>query len=153
MAALCRSVRQLGKYLVSQEFNRNISLSASTHLREIITKKEDKVLIVEGRNVPQMKEHLLVKLDSQACPLCATQLDVKHTDVLILRQFLQSDGTVLPLRVSGLCEVQHKRVSILIKMAQRAGLLPGVIMEQNPAVWETFNSYYDEDTIKHKYKR
>lgn len=48
-------------------------------LNTVIEKKEDKVLTIEGKIVPHEKENLLVKLDSDACPLCATGLDVKHT--------------------------------------------------------------------------
>ncbi|XP_011694289.1 PREDICTED: 28S ribosomal protein S18a, mitochondrial isoform X2 [Wasmannia auropunctata] len=125
----------------------------------IIEKKEDKVLTIEGVNVPQKKEHLLVKLNSNACPLCATELDVKHTDVLILSQFLRSNGTMLPRRITGLCNVQQKKVSVLVTMAQRAGLLPDRFSKQirkglqfGP-YWKRFNTYYDEDTIQYKYKR
>jgi len=45
----------------------------------VIEKKEDNVLTIEGVFVPHKKEHLLIKRDSDACPLCSTGLDVKHT--------------------------------------------------------------------------
>ncbi|XP_024893347.1 39S ribosomal protein S18a, mitochondrial [Temnothorax curvispinosus] len=161
MAALFRSVRQFGKSLIFSESNRNISLSATTRLREIIEKKEDNVLTIEAVKVPQTKENLLVKIDSHACPLCATELDVKHTDVLILSQFLRSNGTMLPRRITKLCNVQQKRVSVLVIMAQRAGLLPNRFakrnktgsMSQENSRRRRFNTYYDEDTIKYKYWR
>ncbi|XP_011863420.1 PREDICTED: 28S ribosomal protein S18a, mitochondrial [Vollenhovia emeryi] len=157
MAALCRSVRQFGKSLIFSEPSRSVSLSATARLREIIKKKEDNVLTIEAVRVPQKKENLLVKLDSNACPLCATELDVKHTDVLILSQFLRSNGTMLPRRITGLCNVQQKRVSVLVQMAQRAGLMPNKftkrIMNSRRPDWRKFNAYYDEDTIKYKYKR
>lgn len=157
MAILCRSVKQFGKSLILSE-PRSISLSASTRLREIIEKKEDKVLTIEAVKVPQKKEHLLVKLDSHACPLCATELDVKHTDVLILSQFLRTNGTMLPRRITGLCNVQQKRVSVLVTMAERAGLLPNRWSKGNKngsigRERRRFNTYYDEDTIQYKYRR
>ncbi|XP_018401430.1 PREDICTED: 28S ribosomal protein S18a, mitochondrial isoform X2 [Cyphomyrmex costatus] len=161
MAVLFRSVRQFGKNLIfSESCNRSISLSATTHLRKIIEKKDDKVLTIEAVRVPQEKEHLLLKLNSNACPLCATGLDVKHTDILILKQFLRSNGTVLPRRVTGLCKVQQNKISILVTMAKRAGLLPDRMSKQILATekWRQYNTYFDEATIRYnntiyKYKR
>ncbi|XP_012539420.1 39S ribosomal protein S18a, mitochondrial [Monomorium pharaonis] len=156
MATLYRSLKQLGRSLILPESNRNLSLSATTHLKQIIEKKEGKVLTIEAVNVPQKKEHLLLKFPSNACPLCASGLDVKHTDVLILSQFVRPNGNMLPRRVTGLCTVQQKRVSVLVAMAQRAGLLPNKFIDRDrkygPA-WKRYNTYFDEDTIQYKYKR
>ncbi|KYN10311.1 28S ribosomal protein S18a, mitochondrial [Trachymyrmex cornetzi] len=155
MATLFRSVNQFGKSLIFSESNRSISLSAITHIKRIIKKKEDNVLTIEAINVPQKNEHLLLKSESNACPLCATGLDVKHTDVLILNQFLRRNGTMLPRRVTGLCKVQQNRVTVLVTMAKRAGLLPDGISKQVMATekWRQYNTYYDENTIRYKYKR
>lgn len=62
-----------------------------------------------------------MKCENNACPLCATGLDVKHTDILILCQFVRSDGCMLPRRITGLCKKQQRRVSTLVTMAQKAG--------------------------------
>lgn len=67
------------------------------------------------------KPYLVQKDHSSACPLCSSGLDVKHTDVLILSQFLRSDGCMLPKRITGLCRVQQQKVSTLVAMAQKAG--------------------------------
>lgn len=64
----------------------------------------------------------MIKFDSKhQCPLCALGLDVKHTDVLILSQFMRSDGCMLPKRITGLCSKQQKKMSSLVTMAQKAG--------------------------------
>lgn len=55
------------------------------------------------------------------CYLCALGLDVKHTDVLILSQFVRSDGCMLPRRITGLCRRQQKKVGTMVTMAQKAG--------------------------------
>lgn len=55
------------------------------------------------------------------CAICASGLDVKHTDVLILSQFVRSDGCMLPRRITGLCKKQQKRISSMVSMAQKAG--------------------------------
>ncbi|XP_018305453.1 28S ribosomal protein S18a, mitochondrial [Mycetomoellerius zeteki] len=155
MAALFRSVKQFGKSLIFSESNRSVSLSATTYLRQIIEKEENEVLTIQAIRVPQKKKHLLLKMKSKACPLCATGLDVKHTDVLILNQFLRSNGTMLPHRITGLCKMQQDRVSILVTMAKRAGLLPDGISKRIMAIekWRQYNTYFDESTIRFKHKR
>ncbi|EFN65628.1 28S ribosomal protein S18a, mitochondrial [Camponotus floridanus] len=158
MAFLCRYIKQIGKSLITFEPTRNISLSATTCLREITEKKENNVLTIEAHYVPHKKEHLQLKLDSKACSLCATKLNVKHTDVLILSQFLRSDGCMLPRRVTRLCDVQQKRVTALVAMAQKAGLMPNLTpksSKKNPKRrrdWKKFNMYFDEKTIKNRYR-
>ncbi|XP_012221539.1 large ribosomal subunit protein mL66 [Linepithema humile] len=158
MTTLCRFVKQFRKCSILSESNRSISLSATTRLKEIIEKKEGDTLIIEAIKVPQQKENLLINLKSNACSLCALGLDVKHTDVLILSQFVRSNGTMLPRRITGLCTVQQKRVSTLVTMAHKAGLMPNLAPKNdryNPNRrynWEKFNTYYDENTIRYKYK-
>ena len=55
------------------------------------------------------------------CPECTLGLDVKHTDVLIISQYIRDDGCMLPRRVTGLCKKQQKRMGVLVTMAQKAG--------------------------------
>jgi small subunit ribosomal protein S18 len=42
--------------------------------------------------------------------------------VLILSQFVRSDGCMLPRRITGLCKIQQKKMSSLVTMAQKAGM-------------------------------
>lgn len=60
-----------------------------------------------------------------SCPIRSRGIQVTYEDVLILRQFMHSDGEILPQEVTGLCDREHIKVSNAIKMAQRADLLPG----------------------------
>lgn len=79
-------------------------------------------IVVSAEIIPSPREPYLVKNENPAtCPLCSAGLHLKHTDVLILSQFLRSDGCILPRRVTGLCRKQQKYVSSLIIMAQKAG--------------------------------
>lgn len=55
------------------------------------------------------------------CPQCTLGLDIKHTDVLILSQYLRSDGCMLPRRITGLCGLQQKKIGKMVAMAQKAG--------------------------------
>ncbi|XP_062830093.1 large ribosomal subunit protein mL66 isoform X3 [Anolis carolinensis] len=63
---------------------------------------------------------------SGQCPICRWNLKHKYNfeDVLLLSQFIRSDGGMLPRRVTGLCTVEHKKIAICVQMAHRAGLLP-----------------------------
>lgn len=79
-------------------------------------------IIVSADIIPSPREPHVVKNENPSkCPLCSSGLQLKHTDVLILSQFLRSDGCILPRRVTGLCKRQQKLVSNLIIMAQKAG--------------------------------
>lgn len=42
-------------------------------------------------------------------------------DVLLLSQFIRSDGGMLPKRITGLCPEEHRKIAICVQMAHRAG--------------------------------
>jgi len=42
-------------------------------------------------------------------------------DVLILRQFLTTDGDLLPRKITGLCYNQHNGIRKSVEQAKRAG--------------------------------
>ncbi|KOX77079.1 28S ribosomal protein S18a, mitochondrial [Melipona quadrifasciata] len=158
MAALYRVLNYLGKNVVSTAQNRNISLSAVTHIKEIIQKKEGNTLTFEAVIKPDPYEERFLKPKNGACAICSSGLDIKHTDVLILSQFVTSEGNILPRRITGLCKTQQKRISSLILMAQYAGLMlrrspkGGLLHPLQKRKWKKFNSYYNEKTIKARYK-
>nr|XP_033337277.1 28S ribosomal protein S18a, mitochondrial [Megalopta genalis] len=157
MSALFWFVKNIGRNIQLPTQNRNISLSATTYLKEIIERKEGNNLIIEAVIKPDEKEKLFLKPKHGACPVCSAGLNIKHTDVLILSQFLRSDGCILPRRITGLCKVQQKRISTMILMAQSAGLMPKRCSKgkyydpSNKGRWRKFNTYYDEETIRVRY--
>lgn len=61
-------------------------------------------------------------IPNKCCPICDLELNVKHTDVLILSQYLRQDGCMLPKRVTGLCGKQQRRIGTMVTMAQKAGI-------------------------------
>lgn len=89
------------------------------------TEKVDKCLEISAEYKPSPREGLLMKEVKEPgkkfCPKCTLGLDIKHTDVLILSQYLRSDGCMLPRRVTGLCAVQQRYIGSLVAMAQKAG--------------------------------
>lgn len=62
-----------------------------------------------------------VHSEKRFCPKCTLGLDIKHTDVLILKQYLREDGSMLPRRVTKLCAVQQKNIGTMVIMSRRAG--------------------------------
>lgn len=80
---------------------------------------------IEGEYKASPREGQLLKQVSEPgkkfCLKCTLGLDVKHTDVLILSQYLRSDGCMLPRRITGLCNVQQKYMGELVRMAHKAG--------------------------------
>lgn len=88
------------------------------------------------------------------CPECTLGLEIKHTDVLILSQYVRTDGCMLPRRITGLCRRQQKKMGMLVTMAQKAGLMPNLAphwSKKDPKKrygWKKFNKYFDEKTIR-----
>uniref|UniRef100_A0A8C1U9N8 Large ribosomal subunit protein mL66 n=1 Tax=Cyprinus carpio TaxID=7962 RepID=A0A8C1U9N8_CYPCA len=60
-----------------------------------------------------------------SCPIYRWSLQNKYnyTDVLLLSQFIRSDGGMLPRRITGLCAQEHTKIAICVQMAHRAGEL------------------------------
>ncbi|XP_065094202.1 large ribosomal subunit protein mL66 [Ochlerotatus camptorhynchus] len=141
---------------------RPFSVSAANNLKEIkeVTQKDALVVSADYVASPRSNQMLPQVIETkcgsglQFCPQCSLGLDVKHTDVLILSQFVRNDGCMLPRRVTGLCKRQQRRMGALVIMAQKAGLMPNI----NPSwskkdpkkryQWKKYNKYFDEDTIK-----
>ncbi|KAM3930729.1 large ribosomal subunit protein mL66 [Leptodactylus fuscus] len=94
-------------------------------LRQLTEVKDGKVTTVEGR-IHEEKPKMSPPNPEGQCPICRWNLKHKYdyTDVLVLSQFLRSDGGMLPRKVTGLCNEEHKKVEACVKMAHRAGLLP-----------------------------
>nr|XP_032804529.1 39S ribosomal protein S18a, mitochondrial [Petromyzon marinus] len=94
-------------------------------LRQVNEHKEGNTTTLEGKIVEQQAGNEPPN-PAGGCPIC--RWNVKHkydyTDVLLLSQFLRSDGGMLPRRVTGLCLEEHRKVAVCVKMAHRAGLLP-----------------------------
>lgn len=86
-----------------------------------VKQENETVISAEHVDSPR-KPYLFPKEHADVCPVCSSGLDLKHTDVLILSQFLRSDGCMLPKRITGLCRVQQRRVATLVTMAQKAGM-------------------------------
>ncbi|KAL5105069.1 39S ribosomal protein S18a mitochondrial [Taenia crassiceps] len=129
----------------------------STHLlkKEIRRTEEGNVVTYEG--VLCKSERLGHLFDMTGLgdpritdPIIRLGLKLRHTDVLILTQFLRPDGTILPREVSGLTKGSQLHIEMLIERAQNAGLLPISIdasgkhmyKERGPHVK---NVYYDSD--------
>lgn len=91
----------------------------------VLIEQKDKVLEISAEIKPSPREpHLVqeVKLTGKKfCPKCTLGLDIKHTDVLILKQYLREDGSMLPRRITNLCNVQQKNIGTMVLMARRAG--------------------------------
>lgn len=79
--------------------------------------------------------------------------------MLILHQFMTSDGKIIDREVTGLCKRQHARMVKLIRMSQKAGLMPpeqDIYREEKvdpETPWARNNAYYIEETIERQWAR
>ncbi|XP_050531586.1 28S ribosomal protein S18a, mitochondrial [Daktulosphaira vitifoliae] len=132
----------------------SIHTTVANQLKEIKATRSNNTLTIEGVQVQSPRTKYLIKIPSECCPLCRLNLDVKHTDVLILSQFVRPDGCMMPQRITGLCRTQQKRISKMVSMAHKAGLMCNITLNdkvKDPSKrkdWKKYNTYYDESTIK-----
>jgi len=147
----------------SLSITRSISVTSACRLKQINVERDDQKQVVtisgkfeESPNkpflIPQVTE--CKNKGEQFCPECTLGLDVRHTDVLILSQFVRPDGCMLPRRVTGLCKLQQKRFAAMVTMAQKAGLMMNLTpkyCKKDPKKRfqdKKFNKYYFEETIQ-----
>ncbi|XP_054425394.1 large ribosomal subunit protein mL66 isoform X2 [Pteronotus mesoamericanus] len=83
-------------------------------------------LLIEGRITETPQESLNPPNPSGQCPICRWNLKHKYSyeDVLLLSQFIRPHGGMLPRKITGLCQEEHRKIEECVKMAHRAGLLP-----------------------------
>merc|ERR1712137_550678 len=166
MSGLCRFVNAFHKLSHSLIQNKNQHIlrhvekrffhsTAALNLREVIETTEDNVTTVEGKIYESSRTKHLAKVDGppDVCVLCKLNLDLKYTDVLIVSQFVQQDGEIVPRLVLGLCRPQHANMKKLIAKAHRAGLMqhlkpeiyPEEYMQKSNYKWKKYNMYWNED--------
>ncbi|EEB15318.1 mitochondrial 28S ribosomal protein S18A, putative [Pediculus humanus corporis] len=135
---------------------KNFHISAITRLKEIVVSKPDeKTTVIEGKYVDSPRVPFLIKHDSNSkkCILCQLQLNIKHTDVLILSQFITSEGEIMQRRDIGICKDQYRLIKNLIYMAQHSGLLPAPPRISPKKPYHYLKTYYDEKTINIRPKK
>ncbi|XP_030376429.1 39S ribosomal protein S18a, mitochondrial [Scaptodrosophila lebanonensis] len=155
MASLLKAATATVRNSVWQ--TRTIVTTTPSLIKEIHETHENNAVIYEGVSVksPRAEKMLKAACDTKFCPECTLGLDIKHTDVLILSQYVRSDGCMLPRRITGLCYRQQKKMGTLVTMAQKAGLMPNLApswSKKDPKKrfgWRKFNKYFLESTIKY----
>ncbi|XP_060571365.1 large ribosomal subunit protein mL66-like [Ruditapes philippinarum] len=129
--------------------------TSTLYLREVIQKTEGNVTTVEGRMIDSPRKDQVLKVDDtdkKLCPLCRLNLDINYTDIMIISQFVQEDGEVVPRQISGLCYPQHARMKKLIHEAHTAGLMqnlrphiyPKEYSQMSDHAWKKYNVYYHD---------
>ncbi|XP_005861031.1 PREDICTED: 28S ribosomal protein S18a, mitochondrial isoform X3 [Myotis brandtii] len=94
--------------------------------REVVEIQKGKTTIIEGRITESPRESPNPPNPSGQCPICRWNLKHKYgyEDVLLLSQFIRPHGGMLPRKITGLCQEEHRKIEECVKMAHRAGLLP-----------------------------
>ncbi|KAM9354452.1 large ribosomal subunit protein mL66 [Pholidichthys leucotaenia] len=94
-------------------------------IRQVVEKQEDNTTTIEGQ-ILEVPTGPQPPNPTAKCPIYRWNLQHKYnyTDVLLLSQFIRSDGGMLPKRITGLCPEEHRKIAICVQMAHRAGLLP-----------------------------
>ncbi|XP_006625845.2 large ribosomal subunit protein mL66 [Lepisosteus oculatus] len=134
----------------------------SRGIREVVEKKDGKTTVIEGKLVATQPQPEPPNPSGQ-CPICRWNLKHKYnyTDVLLLSQFIRSDGGMLPRRVTGLCTEEHRKIEVCVKMAHRAGLLPdhkpllpeGHVPKKQKPQLNRYLTRWSVDTVKPIWKK
>nr|XP_025044583.1 39S ribosomal protein S18a, mitochondrial [Pelodiscus sinensis] len=98
---------------------------AASQAARVVEVTEGSTTIIEGKVIEDVKAPTPPNPAGQ-CPICRWNLKYKYNyeDVLLLSQFIRSDGGMLSRKITGLCLEEHKKVAVCVQMAHRAGLLP-----------------------------
>ncbi|XP_070590300.1 large ribosomal subunit protein mL66 [Erythrolamprus reginae] len=94
-------------------------------LRQVTETTEGNTTTIEGKVIDDV-EIPSPPNPSGNCPICRWNLKHKYDymDVLLLSQFINSTGGMISRLITGLCDEEHEKISVCVKMAHRAGLLP-----------------------------
>ncbi|XP_029903574.1 large ribosomal subunit protein mL66 [Myripristis murdjan] len=132
----------------------------SRGVRHVVQKQEGKTTTIEGQT-KDIRAGPEPPNPTAKCPIYRWNLQHKYdyTDVLLLSQFIRSDGGMLPRRITGLCPEEHRKIAICVQMAHRAGLLPdhkpklpeGHVPKPKPQL-NRYLTRWSIDTVKPIYK-
>ncbi|XP_074540653.1 large ribosomal subunit protein mL66 [Halichoeres trimaculatus] len=133
----------------------------SRGIRQVVEKVEAKTTTIQG-NILDIPPGPQPPNPTAKCPIYRWNLQHKYnyTDVLLLSQFIRSDGGMLPRRITGLCSEEHKKIAICVQMAHRAGLLPdhkpklpeGHVPKRPKPQLNRYLTRWSIDTVKPIYK-
>ncbi|XP_054872240.1 39S ribosomal protein S18a, mitochondrial [Amphiprion ocellaris] len=134
----------------------------SRGVRQVVEKQDGKTTTIEG-HIQDLSAAAQPPNPEAKCPIYRWNLQHRYnyTDVLLLSQFIRSDGGMLPRRITGLCPEEHRKISICVQMAHRAGLLPdhkpklpeGHVPKRMKQQLNRYLTRYAIDTVKPIYKR
>ena len=147
LSDLIMALMHLGRMQIQMQMRRSFSASTVLFYKDIHHKEEGKKIVVQGVGVTSPNTANVVtegcREGRQHChPFCRSPVvgqvcvshvfpaihslsQVKHTDVLLIDQFLTSTGEMYSQDELGICKRQWVRLKKLAEMAQRAGLMPG----------------------------
>ncbi|XP_062604770.1 large ribosomal subunit protein mL66-like [Saccostrea cucullata] len=145
------------KKLIEQPLKRHFSTTQATTALRVKETVSKEITVIEGEKVDSGWEGKILKtaeLKNDACPICRLNVEIKYTDVLILQQFLNDKGGLLPRRATGVCQKSQNELQTAVHKAQRAGLMPQFRpppKEGRPRKfpvsnfkWKRFPAYYDD---------
>jgi ribosomal protein S18 len=147
-----------GKYLESEQVFGNKVLCLDTEFDNSQQRKSNSLNEKFGCN-----ENVYAK-PCCLCELEKKEISVQYNDVLVLRQFLTDDGNVLSRKITNLCKKQHRKVKVLAKQAQQAGLImnlqPNLLNGSKPSIDPQsrsehlkWNTYFDDYEILARTKK
>nr|XP_002128137.1 28S ribosomal protein S18a, mitochondrial [Ciona intestinalis] len=128
MASSFGKILALSKHVLLPKVNLNNMLffSPSRSYRQIEVKEDGNVTTISGKVFEEKVTNYAQRLNqNDLCPLRSRGIHITPYDVLILNQFITSEGDILSQAETGLSRKEYFKVIACVKMAQRANMLPG----------------------------
>ncbi|KAI3388166.1 hypothetical protein SNEBB_009889, partial [Seison nebaliae] len=118
----------LNNILLSKNLFKTLRSAPIRSLKEIVYEKNEdgKEITIRGKQYDKTAENVLKDENGKLLCLCRLEdkgIRIHYTDVLVLRQFINSDGDVLPRHLTGICYEKFQLIHRLVDKAKRAGLL------------------------------
>lgn len=167
-------LKLIRKAISAKNLIRSYHISTINNIKSIsiVEDESKKSITIEGKYLTESElenKNLLKFPDDHEtrCSFCKLEkhgIYVQYTDVLVLRQFLREDGTVLPKKITGLCKRQQTKLYVLVKHANNAGLIlnlqqpllngqkPNIDPEKRREHLKWNNSYDTYEELRRKYK-
>ncbi|XP_071504366.1 large ribosomal subunit protein mL66-like [Diadema antillarum] len=96
----------------------------SEKYRKVYEKKDGDTIELDASFLETDSRYSAIENPHGACPICSRNLRITYKDVLILSQFVDKDGTLLPRSLTGVCSKQQRVLQECVERALEAGLLP-----------------------------
>ena len=95
-----------------------------TVAEEVVEESKDTKAPKEGREGKPVKKNYKKAAFKKYCLFCQEKSTIDYKDTAKLKRFIAEGGKILPRRMTGTCAKHQREISVAIKRARVASLIP-----------------------------